>query len=30
MGPLAIIEPSDEWRPLGVYDTFGAERPQRA
>ena len=27
MGPLAIIEPSDEWRPLGVYDTFGAERP---
>jgi hypothetical protein len=27
MGPMAIIEPSDEWRPLGVYDTFGAERP---
>jgi len=27
MGPHAIIEPSDEWRPLGVYDTFGAERP---
>ena len=27
MGPNAIIEPSDEWRPLGVYDTFGAERP---
>jgi predicted TIM-barrel fold metal-dependent hydrolase len=27
MGPDAIIEPSDEWRPLGVYDTFGAERP---
>lgn len=27
MGPEAIIEPSDEWRPLGVYDTFGAERP---
>ncbi len=26
MGPEAIIEPSDEWRPLGVYDTFGAER----
>ncbi|MGH7847750.1 MAG: amidohydrolase family protein [Candidatus Binatia bacterium] len=27
MGPDAVIEPSDEWRPLGVYDTFGAERP---
>src|SRR5207244_9173715 len=27
MGRDAIIEPSDEWRPLGVYDTFGAERP---
>jgi hypothetical protein len=26
MSPHAIIEPSDEWRPLGVYDTFGAER----
>ena len=28
MGPIAIIEPSDEWHPLGVYDTFGAEQPQ--
>lgn len=28
MSPDAIIEPSDEWRPLGVYDTFGAERPR--
>lgn len=27
MAPDAIIEPADEWRPLGVYDTFGAERP---
>jgi predicted TIM-barrel fold metal-dependent hydrolase len=27
MHPQAIIEPSDEYRPLGVYDTFGAERP---
>ena len=25
MHPQAIIEPSDEYRPLGVYDTFGAE-----
>ena len=30
MGPMAIIEPSDEWRPLGVYDSFGAERPTQA
>ncbi|HYA29273.1 MAG TPA: amidohydrolase family protein [Acidobacteriota bacterium] len=28
MGPMAIIEPSNEWHPLGVYDTFGAEEPQ--
>jgi predicted TIM-barrel fold metal-dependent hydrolase len=27
MHPHAIIEPADEWRPLGVYDTFGAEHP---
>src|SRR4026208_2208459 len=27
MHPQAIIEPSDEYRPLGVYDTFGVERP---
>jgi predicted TIM-barrel fold metal-dependent hydrolase len=26
---MAIIEPSDEGRPLGVYDTFGAERGVR-
>lgn len=30
MSPDALIEPSDEWRPLGVYDTFGAERPRVA
>jgi predicted TIM-barrel fold metal-dependent hydrolase len=30
MGPDAIIEPSDEWHPLGVYDTFGAEQPTHA
>lgn len=28
MAPMALIEPSDEWHPLGVYDTFGAEQPQ--
>jgi predicted TIM-barrel fold metal-dependent hydrolase len=27
MHPEAIIEPSDEYRPLGVYDSFGSERP---
>ena len=27
---MAIIEPSDEWHPLGVYDTFGAEQPTEA
>ena len=27
MHPDAIIEPSDEYRPLGVYDSFGSERP---
>ena len=26
MHPDAIIEPSDEYRPLGVYDSFGSER----
>ena len=26
MNPQAIIEPSDSQRPLGVQDTFGAER----
>ena len=30
MGPMAIIEPSDEWHPRGVYDTFGAEQPTQA
>lgn len=29
MNPWAIIEPSNEGRPLGVHDTFGAERPPR-
>ncbi len=29
MHPEAIIEPSDESRPLGVYDTFGLERAAR-
>jgi hypothetical protein len=31
MDPQAIIEPSDESRPLGVYDTFGVvdKRPER-
>jgi hypothetical protein len=29
MGPMAIIEPSDEWHPLGVHDTFGAEQPSQ-
>lgn len=23
MNPMAIVEPSDESRPMGVYDTFG-------
>lgn len=27
MHPDAIIESSDEYRPLGVYDSFGSERP---
>ena len=30
MSPDAVIETSDEWRPLGVYDSFGAERPSVA
>jgi predicted TIM-barrel fold metal-dependent hydrolase len=30
MGPNALIEPSDEWHPLGVHDTFGAEQPKQA
>jgi len=29
MNPMAVIEPSNEGRPLGVYDTFGMERPPR-
>ena len=29
MNPMAIIEPSSEARPLGVYDTFGSERQPR-
>src|SRR5262244_1287310 len=30
MGPNAIIEPSDEWRPLGVYDNFWSRAPRGA
>ncbi len=30
MHPQAVIEPSNEERPLGVYDTFGSTREQRA
>src|SRR5487761_44350 len=29
MNPMAIIEPSSEARPLGVYDPFGSERQPR-
>jgi len=29
MDPQAIIEPSDESRPLGVYDTFGLPQERR-
>lgn len=29
MNPMAIIEPADESRPLGVHDTYGLERLPR-